>query len=473
MLRLFLLLAAMLQYTNVLVAATVLEKPVIDERVELLSIAFRLAECDEYSSERNFRYVESINRHFNAFKKHALITYIKKIRKYGIGYDAVMRMAIHIDKAPNFSPLVKFDELRPEQRWGTKRGLKFIQLLRAFYKDANCASFFEQEKEYYHEVIEAFIPIYEKLDLEWYTTFYGTEPEEKFVIIIGPGNGGGNYGPSLVKDSGEKEVYAIMGAWEFDSLGNSIFEAADYFPVLLHEFNHSFVNPLLPPFKNDLSKSCSALFEAVNTEMQNQAYGDWEVMFNESVVRAAVIQYMMEHNFEPKIIEAEINDQFYRGFIWMPELVKKMAEYADNRTAYPTFNDFMPELVKTFATFHQNLADYETKFNASRPKVVSLSEFENGAKNVSPTTKTITINFNTEMQGPAYSINYGELGKKAFPKISNVYYRTDKKSVVLEVTLKSNHTYQFILSNRGFKSKENIPIKDYEITFKTKSFSKE
>lgn len=56
----------------------ILEKPVIDTRVEVLSIAFRLAECDEYSSQYNKVYVERIEKHFEKYRDHELIQYIEK-----------------------------------------------------------------------------------------------------------------------------------------------------------------------------------------------------------------------------------------------------------------------------------------------------------------------------------------------------------------------------------------------------------
>jgi len=449
-------------------ASTILDKPIVDERVELMSIVFRLAECDEFSSEKNAMYVQRINAHFGQFKDHPLIAYTKKIRKYGIGYDAVMQMAIHMDVAPHFSPLIDFNKTTPEARWGKKRALKFLSLLRKFYQDTDCATFFKNERPHYDEIINAFMPNYEKLDLEWYTKFYGADPKEKFVIIVAPGNGGNNYGPSLMKKNQEREIYAIMGAWDFDASGKSSFPIESYFPILLHEFNHSFVNPLLVDFKGQLTNSCTILFEAMATEMRGQAYGDWEVMFNESVVRAAVIQYMLDHDFDPQTVEDERNEQFYRGFIWIDDLVKELNKYQDNRDQFTSFRAYMPTIANAFKDFSDNIKNYEKNYNDSRPKVVSISEFANGSEEVDASTTQITINFDTEMQGFGYSIHYGSLGKKHYPEITKIRYSTDKKSVILEVKLEKEQHYQLILLSKGFKSKEKIPIKDFEINFKTK-----
>lgn len=467
MIRYLLILFVFVAIGKTTYSANILDKPIVDERVELLSIVFRMADCDEYTSSKNVQYVQRIHAHFDKFKEHPLIAYTKSIRKYGVGFDAVMQMAIHISDAPHFLPVTDFSKTTPEARWGKKRALKFLKLLRSFYHDAECAAFFEGERHYYAEVVEAFMPNYEKLDLDWYSGFYSTDPKEKFVIVVAPGNGGNNYGPSLIKKNQDREIYAIMGAWRFDSLGKSYFPIEDYFSILLHEFNHSFVNPLLPEFKDQLSKNCAVLFEAMAPEMRNQAYGDWEVMFNESVVRAAVVQYMLDHNFDAQTVENELNEQFYRGFIWIRDLVKELNEYQSNRNAYSAFKNFMPELVRAFADYSENIAHYQEMFTEGRPRIVSISEFENGSEQVDANLTTITINFDTEMEGKGYSINYGSLGKKHYPEITKISYSADKKSLILDLKLEKDTRYQLLLMSRGFKSKERVPIADYEINFVT------
>lgn len=448
--------------------AALMDRPVVDERVELLSIVFRLADCDEYTSTKNKEYVDRIQSHFTPFKDHKLIKYTQKIRKYGIGYDAVMQMAIHIGVSPEFKPLKEFNETIPEQRWGEKRAKQFLELLRDFYTYARCKDFFEQEKGYYSEIVEAFMPVYDQLELDWYSEFYGAEPTEKFIKIIAPGIGGNNYGPHLTKANGEKEIYAILGVWEKDQNDENIFSIDEYFPILLHEFNHSFVNPVMGEFRSELEASGKSLFELVSQEMRNQAYGDWEVMLMESVVRAAVIQYMKENHYDDESIEEELQYQFYRGFIWIEDLVSSLDSFQKNRKQFSSFKDFMPELINAFGHFSENKLKYIEKYDAYRPKILRIEEFENESQNVDAALTTITIHFSEIMLGHGYSINYGELGKKHFPEINEITYSEDKLSVTLHVALKPKHEYQLILLARGFRSAKRIPIKDYEISFRTK-----
>ena len=115
---------------------TLLSPPVADRRIELLSIVFRLAGADEYNNEAFKSYTNAIHRHFDPYKDHPLIKKAMQLRnKKGIGFDAVMAMAIHLSQPPELEPLVPFSDKIPEPRWGKKTAMEFIILLRQFYTD--------------------------------------------------------------------------------------------------------------------------------------------------------------------------------------------------------------------------------------------------------------------------------------------------------------------------------------------------
>lgn len=262
-----------------------LQKPKVDERIEILSIVFRLADSEEYSSGRFKIYTDKIQSYYEPYKGHELMTFIKKLRnENGVGYDAVMSMAIHLDE--NLNPLIPFTDKIPDERWGKKNAVEFVRLLKKFYKESNSKEFFEGNKKLYAEVSERFLPVYEHLDRSWYPKFYGKEPNENFIIVNGLGNGGGNYGPSIDLPNGKRDVYAIMGTWKTDSLGMAEFTIGNYFPTLLHEFNHSFVNHLLEENPEPFRINGEKLYKTVADEMQSQAYGNWHTMVNEACSRS-------------------------------------------------------------------------------------------------------------------------------------------------------------------------------------------
>ncbi len=337
----------------------ILAEPKVDERIELLSIVFRLADSREYSSKSFPNYIKNIDEHFKYYKNHELIRYIKKkLRKKGIGYDAVMYMAISISDKYPFQPIVPFTHKIPEERWGKQSASKFLHLLNRFYKDSDCEKFFKNNETLYQTASVNFIKVYDELDINWYQKFYGEKPKGEFRIVNGLGNGSGNYGPSITIDDKEF-IYAIMGTWSVDSLGIPKYEVDDYFPTLLHEFNHSFVNHIVERYHSELSKSGEKIFNVLKDKMESQAYGIWLTMYAEAVVRAGVIKYLKDHNYPNEFIESELNDEINRGFLWTDKLVLELERYDKNRDIFPTLESFMPELVNFFNEISNNIITIE------------------------------------------------------------------------------------------------------------------
>jgi len=224
------------------------------------------------------------------------------------------------------------------------------------------------------------------------------------------------------------------------------------------------VNKLTKKYSSEFKNNGEKIYPLVQNEMNDQAYGDWETMISEALVRAAVIKYMKDHNFEKSEIEREINDQLNRGFLWINELVTELENYDKQRVKYPSLESYMPNIVSAYS----NYANVISQFNDKRPKVVSITEFKNNDNNVDPEIKTITVNFDRELLGKGYSINYGDKGEEKFPEFGKITYSIDNKSVIMEVKLQRGKEYQFVLSGSSFKSKDKTPLKDHEINFKTK-----
>ena len=350
------LLIFLISFNNFAQENNILDKPKVDERVELLSIIFRLASAEEYNSKIFKLYTDKIEDHFEKYKDHELIQFAKVLnQENGIGFDGVMRMAIHLGPSPEFLPLVKFSDSIPSEKWGKNDSEKFVRLLKEFYIDAKCKEFFASNQNFYKSASTKFLPIYEHIDLEWYKSFYGKEPNEKFIIVNGLGNGGANYGVDVVLPNNSREVYAIMGTWTVDSLGMAEFGFNDYFPILIHEFNHSFVNNLIDKNIKKLGKSGVALYKVVGKKMADQAYTDYKIMLSEALVRAAVIRYMKDHDFEKIVIEKEIKDQIDKGFFWIKELDQELEKYSKQRKKYPTLKSYMPQIISAYDQYARNI----------------------------------------------------------------------------------------------------------------------
>lgn len=436
--------------------------PKVDKRVELLSIVFRLAGNEEYNSTRIKFYTDKVESHFNPYKHHETIEFAKELReKKSISYEAVMNMAMVLDDSLN--PIIDFNTSVPE-RWNIDDATKFVELLKKFSKDAQCETFFRENEELFKEVSNRFAPVYKTLDLNWFQSFYGNKADENFNIIISLGCGDQNYGTSYLRSNAEKEVFAIMGTWRVDESGIPVYGKDEYLPTIVHEFDHTFVNQLLAKYKGSFEESGKEIYKAVEYEMsRQQAYGNWQIMLNEALVRASVIKYFIDHGANETEIQVMQNKESNNGFIWIKGLVDELKKYDNQRNSYPTLESYIPLLSTAYKAFAEEIS----QFDAQRPKVESISEFANNDTNVDPQLQTITINFDRPLAGKGFSVNFGSKGKLAFPKLSNISYANDNKSVVMEVQLIPDKEYQFVLTGKNFKTEQGIGLKTYEVNFKT------
>lgn len=109
--------------------------PKVDERVEIVSIVFRLAGAEEYSQDDNKKYTEEIKTYFEPYKNSEIIEFIKDNRnKNGLGYDAVMSMALHLSLNNGKFSLIKEKENSLEKRWNKVDVGQFVSLLNTFYR---------------------------------------------------------------------------------------------------------------------------------------------------------------------------------------------------------------------------------------------------------------------------------------------------------------------------------------------------
>ncbi|RZM28685.1 MAG: DUF4932 domain-containing protein [Pedobacter sp.] len=442
----------------------------VDPRVELLSITFRLAGNQEYSDTYAKKYVEDIHAWFDPYQSDSLIGFAKRMRmEHGVSYDAVMSMAVHLKIDGKKISLLKESENTLERRWTKENANEFVKLLNAFYTKTKANEFFAKHQELYADAVVKMQEAFKDFDPTWYATYYGNKPTEAYKVIIGLGNGGGNYGPHVMPLNKQKIVYAVMGCWKFDDAGKPVFETGRYLPTLIHEFNHSFVNHHLDEGDNTqkLTESGKAIYATVSKEMQSQAYAEWKTMINESVVRASVVRYMIDHHAATADVNKEIAEQQGRSFLWTPGLVSLLGTYERSRKIYPDFAAFYPQIISFFDQTSTNIDSLKIDYSAKQPKVKSLSPFVNGAQDVNPATTEIVILFDRPLFGKGYSINAGTLGNSAIPIKKLMGYEQDNQAFRVGVELKPNTAYEFVLTGLSFKSTTGIPIENYTIRFKT------
>ncbi len=451
-----------------------------DPRIELMSILFRMAGNPEYKMGRITSYVQDVDRYFERFKEHDAVKLAAKLRETrGVSYDAVMGLAVHVTDADRLEERVPFDP-QPEtldRRWTPELAREFLRAVRRFVEDSNFEAFTQAHTHLYDLAarrMQAMVKEHGVVD--WLGKFYGARPGARFELILGMMNGPGNYGVRIALSKENEILYCILGVWGTDSQGNPQF-SDQTIPTVVHEFCHSYCNPLVDRHAQELQASGKEIFKRVEAAMHQMAYGDWLTMMSESLVRASVIRFLLAKYGEvraQKGIQSEAQKQFY----WVGGLSGLLAEYEQSRSSYPSLDVFFPRITSFFNgyvhTIDQDVQSWERErqdrldmLKAKSPKIKTMLP-KDGSQNVDPNLEAIVITFDRPMKDEQWAVM--RLGGK-FPKIKGkLFYDKTRTVLTIPVELEPDTGYEFGLNAEGylsFASETGDPLYPVSIRFKT------
>ncbi len=441
---------------------------VVDPRVELMSIIFRLAGNPEYNMPNSQSvYADAVEKHFNRYRNHPVVLGAQQLRAArGVSYDAVMSMAVHVSDAVELKERVPFDQPRDviklDARWETEEARDFLKQARLFVRHARFAAFVERHRDFYASAAARLDAALGNRDLrQWFDSYFGTTAEVQLRPVVGLLNGGGCYGPGFRPAAGPVEMYSIIGAYQFDREGLPEFDS-NIALTAVHEFAHSYANPLVDKHLDKMLDAAQRIFSTCEDEMRRQAYGNASTLLRESMVRACTVRYVAGTMGKAAAATAA-RQEANHGFTWVRDLSRLLEEYEGHRDRYPTLEAFMPRVVDFFNRYAAGLKAQE------RPRVISIVP-ANGATDVDPDLTAIKITFSEPMVDKNWSVVGGG---PDFPEITgDISYDKDRIVLTIPVKLKPSWTYRFWL-NRGrfdsFRSTRGVPLSSVPVEFKTRA----
>ena len=448
---------------------------VVDPRVELMSIIFRLAGNPEYGKGRVPSYVDDVEAHFGPFRDHPAVKLARELRRTrGVSYDAVMSMAVHVTDAVALAEKVPFEPQPPglDGRWSIAKARQFLEAARRFVEETSFEEFVEKHRSLYEltesrmrEVLE------EHGHLEWFDEFFGDRPEASFTVALGLLNGGACYGPRCRTADGKEELYCVLGVWLVDDEGMPKFNPG-VLKTVTHEFCHSYTNAIVDRHEEEFEPAGKKIFPHVEAAMRRQAYGLWKTMIYESMVRACVIRYTRKYDGSVAAWLA-IQQEKARHFRWVADLSNLLGEYETSRDEYPTLDAFAPRIVEFFNEYAEKYADLDEANEAERPMVVARPMVvsmtpANGAADIDPDLATIRVVFDRPMKDQSWSMVGGG---PHFPEfVGKPSYDEAKTAWTVSVKLKPDWSYRFMLNSdrfHGFRSRQGVPLEPVTVEFKT------
>jgi len=459
----------------------------VDPRVELFSIIFRLAGNREYNSARVPGYVRDVDAQFLPFKDHPAVKYAAALRGSNIGYDAPMNLAVHLKDAQGLEQRVPFAS-RPGglcPRWKPEEAEKMAELARDFAKASDFKGFYARHQTLYNTAVRRMQSLLEsEMHMEWFGAFFGSGKRADFRMVLGMLNGGNCYGPHFTNADGSEEVYSVLGVWKADGDGQPVF-TSDMVPTIVHEFTHSYANPVIDRHAGALLWSGSAIYKEVAEIMGRQAYSDWKIMMYESLVRACVHRYLQDNEGRAARRKEAAEDERI-GFYWVEGLTDLLGKYEAQPRKYKDLDEFFPQIAAYYKGYAATVAasvkainDKAAAEQASRekamldwrdrgPRIVAMSPANNAA-GVDPATDKLVITFDRPMRD---GWSFVQIDPARYPEsLGSPAYDSHRKVLTVQIKLVPGRSYAVSLNNAdytGFKSADGIPLYPVVYKFSTK-----
>ena len=320
---------------------------IADERVELLYTIEYLSKSPFVSHHQTLIKWE-IDDNFLQFSNHEAVRLFKEMEQnYGFTYYRPLNWILQFSDFPNLEKqrsaincgkLINNDNIQYLE--------KFRKSLIDFYNETDYRSFYLKQQEFYEKFITETKKSKSLTKIPHYLeNFYGTKLHS-YNVILSPLLHQGGYNLEFKNNIDSIEVFAIIGPngeIEFSPIFDKDFLEKD---LMIHEFSHSFVNPLVERYETlILDLEVKYFNDSLKKSAKNEGYSDWITVFDEILVRTNTILITKDNYGEVdanNLLEYELN----AGFYLIPRILEIMTEYENNRQEYKTYDDFIPILIK-------------------------------------------------------------------------------------------------------------------------------
>lgn len=467
--RAFLMLLPGVSFATTFAADKPTVRVVLDPRVELCCVVFRLAGNPEYNKGRIEAYAHDVDAHFGAHREHGVVKLAGQLRQTrGVSFDACMSLAVHLDDVEHVALRVPW-EPRPadlDSRWVAAEAREFLSELRQFAADTRFQDFWTAHRALYETAAQRMQELLDRqAHLEWFPEYFGPRTEASFIVAVALLNGPNNYGARCLLPDGREELHCILGAWTQDEQGLPTF-GTGVLETVIHEFCHSHTNPIVDRHAAELESAGQRLFAGVSDAMERQAYGQWKTMLYESLVRACTIRYLRRHQ---GLVAAwwRTKEDEGRQFRWTGDLASLLAEYEQQRDKYPTLEAFAPRIVTFFNDQAERAESMPKPKSPAAPRVVSVTPAD-GTTGVDPHLAEIRVVFDRRMKDQAWSLVGG--GPELPEVIGAPAYDAARTTWTVPVRLQPEHSYRFLLNSdrfRAFQSEDGVSLESVTVRFQT------
>jgi Domain of unknown function (DUF4932) len=383
---------------------------------------------------------------------------------YGISLSDVTSLAPQLTDAVTFRERAPIDAPSSTlaSSWHGAEARAFLAQARDFATAAHLEAFLRARQDVYDSATARARRLVDtRAHLDWFGRFFNEPTHDLLIISPLLATSRGNFGADF-RDGSLHERYAFLAVPGADAAGYPVLDP-ETLPTLIHELNHSYVNHVLDSVRAALEPAGERIFPVVKAEMSRLAYGNAQIMFNESVVRAGVIRYLLA-NDGAAAARAETQLQRGLGFVWMDELVDLLGDYEAHRTEYPTFSAIAPRLVAYYNELAPRIERVRAAYVSRRPRIVTTS-IPNGARDVDPGLTRLVLTFDK----PVSTTNpfQGRFGDE-IPELTGGSFDAARTVFTIGVRLQAGRDYRLPLGP-AFVSDDGYPNQRLDMNFRTRS----
>lgn len=310
----------------------------VNPGLECLGVIYVLSNFELNVARTNQNYLASIKGYFYNYRKHPLIDRFKELlTNEEFKYDAPVEFFLNV-----YHDVKPSKELLKRAKVSMKEYKEIVKLINDFVKVSDFEKFIEKNKRYYKANMDKFHMDMFKFNPSRYLFDFLGENSNYLNVILMFGVCTANYGIKV----GE-EMYCCVRPYKESRYDDEIDFAYDHpymATLILHEFAHSFINPMTAEYKKEIAKLDKEKFRPI---FDNNPYGEHtETAINELIIRAIECEYI-KAKFKGSYFSFKKN-YIEEGFTFISDIETLYHDYRNDRNKYKTFGDFFPIVMEYF-----------------------------------------------------------------------------------------------------------------------------
>jgi len=345
----------------------------VDPRIELLAVIQHFTSWAQKGHIKSkTTYKDDIDHYFGRFEDHPVVACFEKLVNSNFAYDAPVQFMLYHNDPPALVQKAPYSDYLIKRAGGEENLREFADKLRDFARQADFIRFYQAHEPLYDTLIAEVDSLFEgKNYVQALEEFYG-ESRNSYNLVLSP-LFSGNYGIPIKNEAGD-DLYAVIGPCSLRGK-RTTFACLNYLETItLHEWSHSFINPLVDQ-NYELFEKSIALFEPIKRMMQRQAYPNWRVTLYEHLVRACGEVHLRAKLHGDFNKEEALKYHEGKGFWYIGYIDSLLDVYETNRGQYPTFSQFVPVIATGLSqTSVEDLPERITTFRGPLDAIFSRTD---------------------------------------------------------------------------------------------------